>query len=305
VVEPENVLLNAHGHIVLTDFGTARLVDEKADPVSGEVNGRKDSFVGTAEYVCPELLQQKSTGYAMDLWSLGCLVFALLAGRPPFRGASQYLTFQKITAREFAFPEDFPEVAKDLVDQLLVLNPSDRLGAGTGGYSKLKAHPFFASIDFENINNQVAPAFRFLEESTPTTPKFEVTMDFEEAKMMKMNSYSKSEKSKTDAHQRWRRFLVQDEEITKLGYVLKRSGLFAKRRMLILTETPRFVYIDPEKMERRGEITWSESLWAEMKDATTFHIHTPNRTYYMQAQDIGAREWVETINAVNKKLKHK
>lgn len=102
-------------HIKITDFGSAKMEDE-----NDEVDARANSFVGTAEYVSPELLTEKMATKASDLWALGCIIYQLLAGRPPFRAGNEYQTFQKITKLEYSIPNGFPPAAKDLVEKLLV-----------------------------------------------------------------------------------------------------------------------------------------------------------------------------------------
>ncbi|MEW5297968.1 MAG: hypothetical protein WDW38_003738 [Sanguina aurantia] len=129
---------------------------------------RATSFVGTAEYVSPEVLSNTPLSYPADLWALGCLLFQMLVGKSPFRAASEYLTFQRVSDREFTFPEGMDPDARDLVDRLLVLEPSDRIGAVD--MAELKGHPFFEGLVWEGLRSSEAPAF---------TPPPADTMDME------------------------------------------------------------------------------------------------------------------------------
>ena len=133
--------------IKITDFGTAKLLDlpnRHDSPVAtpqdsgDDTSSRANSFVGTAEYVSPELLTDKSACKSSDLWAFGCIVYQLLAGRPPFKAGNEYQTFQKIVNLEYDFPHSFPEKARDLVTKLLVLDPEQRLTI-----RQIKQHPFF------------------------------------------------------------------------------------------------------------------------------------------------------------------
>jgi serine/threonine protein kinase len=133
--------------IKITDFGTAKILDVPARPGEtpvatpqddGEDSSRANSFVGTAEYVSPELLTDKSAYKSSDLWAFGCIVYQLLAGRPPFKAANEYQTFQKIVNLEYDFPHSFPDQGRDLVEKLLVLDPAQRLTI-----REIKRHPFF------------------------------------------------------------------------------------------------------------------------------------------------------------------
>jgi 3-phosphoinositide dependent protein kinase-1 len=115
-LKPENILFDEKMHIKLTDFGTAKLFDPMGQPD----DDRSGSFVGTAEYVSPELLTNKAATRSCDWWAFGCIVYQLLAGRPPFKAANEYLTFQKIIQLDYRFPSGFPDTARDLVEKLLV-----------------------------------------------------------------------------------------------------------------------------------------------------------------------------------------
>ena len=124
-LKPENVLLTAEGHVKLADFGTARdnTLEESAE----------DEFVGTAEYVSPEVLRgEKTVTRGMDLWAYGCILYQLFVGRPPFRGESEYLTFQLIlnhpTEPGFTYPDGFDADIRDICDKLFLQDPNERIG---------------------------------------------------------------------------------------------------------------------------------------------------------------------------------
>ncbi|KAL7785130.1 serine/threonine protein kinase, AGC family [Trichoderma ceciliae] len=156
-LKPENVLLDDQMHVKITDFGTARLLNDPRNPQDTSVDGgdgpdsdtrncddgRAASFVGTAEYVSPELLTHKNACKASDLWAFGCIIYQLLAGRPPFKAGSEYLTFQKIVNLEYEFPQGFPPLARDLVERCLVLDPARRLTV-----EHIKNHEFFSGQQF-------------------------------------------------------------------------------------------------------------------------------------------------------------
>lgn len=142
-----SILLDSSMRIKITDFGTAKLLDipnRHDSPLStpqdsgDDTSSRANSFVGTAEYVSPELLTDKSACKSSDLWAFGCIVYQLLAGRPPFKASNEYQTFQKIVNLDYDFPHAFPEQARDLVQKLLVLDPSRRMSI-----REIKRHPFF------------------------------------------------------------------------------------------------------------------------------------------------------------------
>ncbi|KAK3673326.1 serine/threonine protein kinase [Recurvomyces mirabilis] len=166
-LKPENVLLDRDMHVKITDFGTAKILPDPrtsgagsqeapGDPTDGAGTDRAVSFVGTAEYVSPELLRDKNACKASDLWAFGCIIYQLLAGRPPFKAANEYLTFQKILALAYTFPDGFPDVARDLVERLLVLEPSNRLPV-----EHIQNHQFFDGVQWgKGLWQQKAPRLK-------------------------------------------------------------------------------------------------------------------------------------------------
>ena len=152
-LKPENVLLDQQMYVKITDFGTAKILKAQRRPDQSSSSmpifdtndmpeeERASSFVGTAEYVSPELLTDKNACKASDLWAFGCIIYQLLAGRPPFKAGNEYQTFQKIVALDYEFPIGFPAVARDLVERLLVLEPARRLPI-----EHIKNHPFFEGM---------------------------------------------------------------------------------------------------------------------------------------------------------------
>ncbi|EGW09760.1 3-phosphoinositide-dependent protein kinase 1 [Cricetulus griseus] len=118
-----------------TRFYTAEIVSALEYLHGKGIIHRANSFVGTAQYVSPELLTEKSA----------CK-------------RNEYLIFQKIIKLEYDFPEKFFPKARDLVEKLLVLDATKRLGCEEmEGYEPLKAHPFFESITWENLHQQTPP----------------------------------------------------------------------------------------------------------------------------------------------------
>ncbi|KAJ9071746.1 serine/threonine protein kinase [Entomophthora muscae] len=148
-LKPENILLGENMHIKITDFGSAKLLNSpKADPI--KASEKTASFVGTAEYASPELLEDKDASRGADFWALGCIIYQMLTGSTPFKASNDYQIFQRITSLKYEFPEGFPETAKQLVNALLVRDPESRLGYKD--ISEIKRHPFFTGINWEQLH---------------------------------------------------------------------------------------------------------------------------------------------------------
>ncbi|WOL15645.1 3-phosphoinositide-dependent protein kinase 2-like isoform X1 [Canna indica] len=131
-IKPENLLLTIDGHIKIADFGSVKPTrDSQITVLPNSANEKACTFVGTAAYIPPEVLNSSPATLGNDLWALGCTLYQMLSGSSPFKDASEWLIFQKIIARDLKFPEYFSHEARDLIDKLLFTKLSDRAQKGT------------------------------------------------------------------------------------------------------------------------------------------------------------------------------
>lgn len=153
-IKPENILLDKDMKVKLTDFGTAKILDpEPNSNDSFDLLTRSKSFVGTAEYVSPELLNDNYVDFRCDIWAFGCILFQMIAGKPPFKATNEYLTFQKVMKVQYAFTAGFPLVVRDLVKGILVKQPEQRLTI-----PQIEKHHFFKDVSFKDGSIWEEPA---------------------------------------------------------------------------------------------------------------------------------------------------
>ena len=128
-IKPENLLLDDNYRVKLSDFGWANYQEE---------NQLRKTFCGTPEYLSPEMIRKTGHNFSVDIWTLGVLLFELLAGYAPFTGANQSELFMNIKKLKINWPVDFPPLAKNLVSKILKLNPKERLSI-----EEISSHAWF------------------------------------------------------------------------------------------------------------------------------------------------------------------
>nr|AML78026.1 putative LOV domain-containing protein [Lindsaea linearis] len=177
-LKPENVLLQKNGHILLTDFDLSFLTSCSAQLILHGGKGRSrrskrrrrvtfcaephvssNSFVGTEEYIAPEIITGEPHSSGVDWWALGILLYEMLYGRTPFVGRNRQKTFFNVLNKELIFPSSIPVslAGRQLIAGLLQRDPTTRLGALRGA-SDVKKHPFFRGINWPLIRWRKSPA---------------------------------------------------------------------------------------------------------------------------------------------------
>jgi serine/threonine protein kinase len=150
-LKPENCLLDSEGHLLLTDFGLSKVAVDDDDTCR--------SFLGTVEYMAPEVIARSEYGMAVDWWSLGALGFDLLTGSPPFTGNNHAKIQEKILKQKLVLPYFLGPDAKDLLTRLLRKEPKKRLGANMPkDLQTIKNHRFFRKINWKKLESrELAP----------------------------------------------------------------------------------------------------------------------------------------------------
>ena len=149
-LKPENILISRDGYLKLTDFGFAKICE-----------GRTYTLCGTPEYLAPEILLNKGHGKPVDWWTLGILLYEMIAGVDPFNDDDPMLVYQKILKGKVKFPSSFDSNAKSLVKHILVQDLSKRYGNLKNGADDIKNHRFFKNMNWNDlINKKITAPYR-------------------------------------------------------------------------------------------------------------------------------------------------
>ena len=260
-IKPENLLLTSDYHVKIADFGTAIKVDSE-----------ENRFTGTPHYVSPEVVKGGKASIRSDIWALGCVLYQLFVGRPPFQGESAYFIMEAIKQRRMEYPPYFPSDAKDLVEKMLTMDPERRID-----YPDIRRHPFFGNTDWDGL-----------------LKKSNVTF---------LND--------CHDQARWGKYLAQGEKVLFASRIVKERyvALSVKERYLILTDFPRLFYVKEESNNIKGTVPWTEDLCAQADNAQQFHVYTGtgflDRVYHFVDADNHAQIWAAKINDMVKLHKAK
>ncbi|XRB17458.1 3-phosphoinositide-dependent protein kinase [Pseudoscourfieldia marina] len=361
-VKPENILIDTRGHARLCDFGSVRDLstdknedeappstpprtsedggggsgggddDEDKPPPGALRDTRTTSFVGTAEYLSPEALGGAAPDASRDLWALGCIAFQMLVGKPPFRGASDYLTFQKILSNERAewgsasVGGGVDGNGRAFVDAALHPTREDRLSDGAA----MLSHPWLASEAMEaagktmddtatlyGVENVVdEQAWRvegpLADEARTRAAQWDAELASEPSPASsspalndrpELRDFFEAVHIDSGAEQATSpSFLMENETVTMKGEVKKWRHFMSQRRWLVLTDRPRLLYFEAEP-DKGGKLCGEVPLDGLMetairvKDAKHMDVTIPGRNYVFEHPASDAAAWGDALRA--------
>ncbi|OQR95282.1 aurora-like protein kinase [Achlya hypogyna] len=129
-LKPENILVDHNGDLKLADFGWS----------VHAVTSRRRTLCGTLDYLAPEMVQHQPHDEAVDIWTLGVLMYECIVGQPPFEADGTAATYERILRVDLHFPDHVSAAAQDLLRQILQKDPRQRPSLAC-----ILAHPWITS----------------------------------------------------------------------------------------------------------------------------------------------------------------
>ena len=258
---------------------------------------RSMTFVGTAEYISPEVIGDRPAEFGTDIWAFGVMLYQMYFNSTPFKAITTYLTFRNIEKPNITFPNDkISEQAKDLILKILVADPKKRLGGGDPGtqydMAHLKKHPFFKKIKWSNLHN--------------TTPPEIKEYKFYECK--KKSIYKDKEKNEgpVDLYEVFGdKSRSSNLRTIKEGFIKKKSAWFHyEKRKIVLDSTPRIVLTSLNDDKYYKEILLNKKCKVTLVENNCFDLKTPQKNYRFKGSNNDGNDWageiVDVINAYGK-----
>jgi len=251
---------------------------------------RSMTFVGTAEYISPEVIADKPADYGTDIWAFGIMLYLMIFNTTPFLAATNYLTFRRIESAKYDFPKDsndISEEAKDLIKKIFVLDPKKRLGGGDPGtdfdIAHLKKHKFFKNIKWDQLHNTPPPGFDKIK--------------FYESKRKSIYKKKGSDKSQSDGYAVFDDKSKNDNvKIIKEGYIKKKSSWFHyEKSYIVLDTTPRIVVTNMNDMENKKVIPLSLKCKVSLVENNCFDLKTPQKNHRFKGLANDGNDWAGII----------
>lgn len=177
-LKPENILMDSSGHIKLADFDLAKhseepnIIEMTNLIMNNKPNISTNSFVGTMEYLAPEIILNEMYSGSVDWWSFGILMYEMLFGITPFSQKTAKQIKENIISGKIIFNPSIviSKEAKKIIKSLLKTNPKYKLAllidicftqifrlGSEHGASDIKNHPFFSKVNWALVLNQQPP----------------------------------------------------------------------------------------------------------------------------------------------------
>lgn len=298
-IKPDNCLLDHKLNLKLADFASSRVLTN----VGSE---RKHSFVGTPQFVAPEVLTSQPATFAADWWSLGSVLYVLATGKHPFEAESEYLLFLVIASGKYDLPAGIDERIASFISKLFVLDQNQRLGGvSADGAAAIKADTFFADVDWDALESLDLPL-------QPYSPWADYKLWSEDDVMAV--PYNEGEAMIPDDCP-FTRFL-EGKPVTRWAYCFTHQGLRVCKLVAIVLSEGNLWFFDQDTLEPYERSFLQKQDFALALSNDMIVVQTDWRRYYLRfyrdddvdyvehpehmafVSEDSAAAWVEAINTM-------
>ena len=287
-------------------------------------------FVGTPEYVSPEVLEHdyNNIGPSVDIWAFGVILYLFFFGKTPFKAKTEQETLDNIKNVKYNFDEDdndknIPEEVKDLISKILIKDPSKRIGYNSYDYTEIKNHPFFKGINFNNLESEQGPILEMKEILEKFGYQIEKILTEEERQMSLIKELYDEEEEKEENNIKsksakdignnihelkkdlkgktveYKNEIVEEEDKIILEEKLQKKSpwLHYNTRLVIFYSKGHIDYFEPDTKKLKGSFVINSQCKAIVIDEYRFEVQTLNRSYFFKHKTKKiANEWVDKIN---------
>lgn len=272
-IKPENLLLDENMRIKLADFGWSNFKDNEET---------RNTYCGTPEYLSPEMVKRIGHDASVDIWSLGVLLFELLAGYAPFSGANQDELFSNIRKVKINWPSDFPPLAKNLITRVLKLNPKDRMTL-----DEILMHTWFEKNPLSQpiLKKQSADAQQVLLSLMINTQCFSGKAA-EEEKMLRKSIVAKTRQTNN---------ANQGLEATNGADALEAERL----KMLVQAQLAEIDKLNKENSQLKGKLEKCEADFSSLKSESLKLRESANSAKALQDENHKLKEEIDKFKVLN------
>ena len=365
-LKPENIGIDKFFHLKLFDFATAvkinkyfdrktmrfiDLTEEEKNLINEKIEKNEIGenniiiinkynilllhrlFVGTPEYVAPEVLEYNYDiiGPSVDIWAFGVMIYLFFVGKTPFKAKTEQETLNNIKNVKYSFDDEkIPEEVKDLISKILIKDPKKRLGYNDFDYNDIKNHVFFKGINFDNLENEQGPIFNFKDYLEKFGYKVEKILTEEEREIKLIKELYENEEEETKENEENKiniksisakninenlvelknelkgkavEYKIKEEKEEEDKIIIeeklqkKSPWLHYNTRLVIFYSKGHVDYYEPNTKKLKGAFIIDSKCKAIVIDEYRFEINTPKRTYFFKHKTKKvANEWVDNIN---------
>ena len=249
---------------------------------------RSMTFVGTAEYISPEVIGDRPAEFGTDIWAVGVMLYEMYFNTTPFKAVTTYLTFRNIEKPQINFPKDkkIKEEAKDLILKMLVAEPKKRLGGGEPksqyDIAHLKKHSFFKGIKWNNLHNMNPPGiknYKYYECKKKSIYKNQEKKDISDGYAFFEDNSRKS-----------------NIKIIKEGIIQKKSAWFHyEKKKIVLDTTPRIILTSLNDPKNIREIPLNKKCKVTIVDTNCFDLKANGKTHRFKKNSGDENNWADLI----------